>query len=289
MSTINNLQDISIDKIETDIMSVLYANTDTKFSQYTLFNKILEDKYDGQYSSQIHSNFKTRFLLVLRNLMSKYDDIKVTKDNEVYWVVCVSESIGNTTYTKPVKFVRWDKEIKKPISLDSNDFAQMYNYLYEFNQTDFVNWSDPWNGNTIYHELVIFQNKSLIEKLLLDGKFNFVVKNNHGKTPLEVSKNTEISNLLGVHLILELNRITDRIKFIEEHNKREFNNYETKVKMFESRIKTFDSIEYKNKIIYNSSIKDILIVKSKKYYDNYKLYILSAFICFAALKIFYSI
>ena len=63
MNTIN-FQDIPIDKVETDIMSVLYANQDTKFSQYALFDKVLEDKYEGYYPTQIHPNFKSRFFLI---------------------------------------------------------------------------------------------------------------------------------------------------------------------------------------------------------------------------------
>ena len=35
----SDLNDISIDKIETDVMSVLYANMDMIFTQYTLFNR----------------------------------------------------------------------------------------------------------------------------------------------------------------------------------------------------------------------------------------------------------
>jgi hypothetical protein len=189
MYTITNLQDVQIDKIETDIMSVLYANMDIKFSQYALFNKVLEDKYDSQYYGQIHSNFKSRFLLVIRNLMSSYSDIKVSKDNGVYYIVCLSES------EKPIEFIKWDEPIKHPVSLDNTDYAQMYNYIYDTNQKDFINWSDPWDGNTIFHELVLSQNKNLIEKLLLQDEFNFNVKNTHGKTPIEMPSTQEIINI----------------------------------------------------------------------------------------------
>jgi hypothetical protein len=275
MSTITNLQDIPIDKIETDIMSVLYANMDKKFSQYTLFNKVLEDKYDGQYSSQIHSNFKSRFLLVLRNLMSKYDDIKVSKENGIFWVVCLSVSETD----KPIEFTKWDNPIKQPVQLDTTDYAHMYNYVYDHNPNDFINWSDPWDGNTIFHELVLTQNKTLLEKLLLQNQFNFLVKNTHGKTPLEMPTSQEIYELLSMNLLQKVILMNERVKSLEEQNKTEFDKYEARVKYLESP-------DYKNKILLETDIKDIVFTKSSKFYQNYRLYIFSGLICLIAIRYF---
>lgn len=277
MNTVTNLQDISIDKIETDIMSVLYANMDLKFSQYALFNKVLEDKYDGQYSSQIHSNFKSRFLLVLRNLMSKYDDIKISKDNGVYYVVC--QSVSESELEKPIKFERWDKPIKQPVSLDTTDYAYMYNYVYDNNPTDFTNWIDPWNGNTIFHELVLSQNKYLIEKLLLQGQFNFLVKNNHGKSPIEMPTSQEIIDLLSINLLQKCILMKDEIKSLEEQKK-------TEVDRCETRIKFLESDQYKNIVISDAKIKDIIMTKSSNFYQNYRMYIFSALICLIAIRYF---
>lgn len=274
MSSITNLEDIQIDKIETDIMSVLYANMDVKFSQFTLFNKVLEDKYDGQFSSQIHPNFKSRFLLVLRNLMEKYDDIKVSREKEVYWVVCVSES------EKPIEFTnfnRWEKPIKKEIPLETKDYANMYDYIWDNNLSGHINWTDPWDGNTIYHELVFFQNKNLIEKLLLQDQFNFFVKNSNGKTPIELSTNQEITNLL-IKSLLEKNIISnEKLKLIEDKNKVELNKCET-------RINYLESSEYKNKIVNEITLQEFITSKTKKFYQNYRLYILSSIVCLVALK-----
>lgn len=286
MNKISNLQDISIDKIETDIMSVLYANLDIKFSQYTLFNKVLEDKYDGQYSSQIHSNFKTRFLLVLRNLMSKYDDIVITKNNNIYWIMCVSESgsISNQDFSDDISNSKSinlqhnvDKNITQQVSLNLVDFAQMHNYIYETNLTDFVNWLDPLDGNTIYHELVIYQNKYLIEKLLLEDKFNFMVLNSYGISPLEMSTNLDISKLLSAHLIQKMILLYEKTEMLK-------NNIETNSKNYELKIKYFESLEYKNKIINEINIIDIIIVKLNNFYEKYNLHIVSGLICVIAIK-----
>lgn len=272
MNTVTNLQDISIDKIETDIMSVLYANMDIKFSQYTLFNKVLEDKYEGQYSSQIHSNFKSKFLLVLRNLMSKYDDIKVSKDNGIFWIVCLStsESEKPTELEKTVEFKRWEKFIKQPISLDKTDYAHMYNYIYDTNPTDFINWCDPWDGNTIFHELVLSQNKYLIEKLLLQDQFNFTIKNYHGLTPIEISTDTEITNMMLTKLLEKLEAMTKEIKILSNENA--------------EKIKYLESDEHANKIISKTSIRDIILLKSSNFYYNYRMHIFSASVCLIAIK-----
>lgn len=301
MSTITNLQDVPIDKIETNIMSVLYANMDIKFSQYTLFNKVLEDKYDGQYSSQIHSNFKSRFLLVLRNLMSKYDDIKVSKDNGVFLVVCVSEpelltkqenknenknesknETKNETKQEnvsinPIEFQTWTNPIKNPVELDTTDYANMYNYVYDNNQIDFMNWSDPWDGNTIFHELVLSQNKHLIEKLLLQNQFNYLVKNTHGKTPMEIPTSQEITYMLSKNLLEKIIFMNDELKILKEETITEFNKYEKKVKYLESN-------EYKNKIIVDTNIKNIVVTKSSTFYQNYRLYILSSIVCSIVIR-----
>ena len=50
----------------------------------------MEDKYEGQYTNSIHPNFKSKFLLIIRTLMSKYDDIVVEKKNSMYYIVCLS-------------------------------------------------------------------------------------------------------------------------------------------------------------------------------------------------------
>ena len=57
----SNLSNISYDKIENDIMIVLYSNIDTIFTQYSLFNKLISDKYDLKNSVSIHPNFKSKF------------------------------------------------------------------------------------------------------------------------------------------------------------------------------------------------------------------------------------
>ena len=276
MNTITNLQDVPIDKIETDIMSVLYANMDTKFSQFALFNKVLEDKYDGQFSSQIHPNFKSRFLLVLKNLMSKYDDIKVKKENEIYNVMCLSDS-SNT-----IEIKNYQNKAKQPVSLDQTDYANMFTFIYDNNPSEFVTWTDPLDSNSIYHELVLSQNKYLIEKLLAQNEFNFLVKNAEGKTPIELATSQEITNLMSIHLLQKVITLTETNKLLEETNKTNSNDYENTIKFLKSDDNT-------NKIIVNTPLKNIIGKKISVFFKKHQMNILSKLLVICLVIMVYSV
>lgn len=279
MSNKTNLENVSFDEIETNIMSVLYANIDMNFSQYALFNKVLKDKYDGQYSSQIHPNFKSKFLLVLRNLMSKYDDIKVSRNNGIYSVICVSlpESFS---FGKIDNFKNWKYVGTSAIDLDLNDYATMYDYIYENNLTDYLNWSDPWDGNSIFHELVLAENKTQIKKLIEQDQFNYFTKNKHGQTPIELAITQEISNLLMSGLVQKFILLTEKFNSEKEQNKLE-------IKRLEDKINYLESPTFTNKIIINTSLLNFVLIKSENFYQNNRLFVLASFVCFLAIKYFF--
>ena len=48
---------ITPDEIRTKIMCILYSDLDTKFTLNTLFNKLLENKYDKYNSSKVQGKF----------------------------------------------------------------------------------------------------------------------------------------------------------------------------------------------------------------------------------------
>ena len=80
----------STDDIETKIMSILYAHIDKRFSQFALFSKLINDKFPEFADKPIHPSIKAKFLLVLRTLASRYDDIIVTKEHNMFYVVCLT-------------------------------------------------------------------------------------------------------------------------------------------------------------------------------------------------------
>lgn len=269
-----NLNEISIDKIETDIMSVLYANMDTKFSQYTLFNKLLEDKYEGQYTNSIHPNFKSKFLLIFRTLMSKYDDIVVEKKDGMYYIVCLSSK--EDIEEKPL----YMEQIIKPIQLEMSDISGMYDYIYDNDLNEYKNWSDPFDGNSIFHELVLNNNIKQTLRLIEENKFNFEIKNNQNKTPIDLINSQEMGNLIITEFVKKITLLTDK------YNK-EKDNVESLVNDFNKKIDYYESEEYKNKIILNTQLYDFMMEKTRKYHFTVKMYLFSFIICYIAIRMIF--
>lgn len=266
MST--NLEDITFDKLETDIMSVLYTNMDIEFSQYNLFTKLLNDKYDGQYS-YIHPSFKSKFLLILRNLMSKYDDIQVTKEaNDTYFVVCTSESNAHITI---IKNSYTDDLLKK------SDWSETYDYIYDNNMEEYINFVDPFEANTIYHNLVLCQNIKQIQRLIDTDSFNYFIKNKNGKTPIELSESQQITSILSIGLINKYLIVTERLNLQHNSNIEKIAKYDVKVSYLESK-------EYRKSIIEDTNILNILFVKLYKTYTDNKIVIFIIFILLFLLK-----
>jgi hypothetical protein len=229
----SDLSDITFDDIETKIMSLLYANTDVSFSQYSLFNKLIEDKFDIKPTTIINQSFKAKFIIVLRNLMSKYDDIKITKDNNVYNVICISDKNDTSRNTKSY-----------PSTEVSINFPDVSDYIIDNNLDDEFRYIDPFEGNTIFHDLVISKNVDKINRLINENKFDFLAKNKFNLTPVEISQDPRVSVLILSKLcekliidntylkkdIVELNKrivvVDDKVeKFIKESKSSGFSNY----------------------------------------------------------------
>jgi len=274
----SNLNDISMDKIETDLMSVLYANMDYTFTQYSLFNKLLNDKYDitNTNSAFISSNFKSKFLLILRNLMSKYDDIKITRDDTIFNIVCLSSPDA-----KPIKFTNSLKDTKSNnVQLDENDISGMYDYIWENNPNEYYNWNDPFDGNSIFHELVLNNNTKQIERLIGENLFDYSITNNHKQTPVDLIKTPQVAKILTLGLIKNLTLTKEKLITEKE-------NVNMLVKNFNDKINFYESDEYKNKIINETKLFDILFIKTKKYHFAVKMYLISSIICYLSIKLFF--
>ena len=248
-----DLIDTSIDNIETNIMSILYSNIDIKFSQFSLFNKLLNDKYDISSSNFIHPNFKAKYLLVLRNLMSKYDDIVITKENKNYYILCASDKEKADKCAEYVLNMNDMNDIEINVSkyIVDNDIEKEFKYV------------DPYDGNTIYHDLVLSNNVDTIEKMIKDDIFNYFVFNKKNKTPLELSNNPLMTNIIVMGIYNKILKENERYNNISS----QFNYSLSK----EARVKTIE----------NSSIIDIIKIKLKQNYNILKslflLYILYNF------------
>lgn len=271
-----NLSEISIDEIETGVMSILYANIDKKFTQYTLFNKLLEDKYDGQYTNVVHSNFKSKFLLVMRTIGSKYDDIIVEKKDGICYIVCQSSK-------KDMKENHLYMEyIAKPVEFEKSDIANMFDYIYDNNMIEHMNWTelDLIDGNSIYHELVLNNNDRLVKKLLDENKFNFEIKNNKNQTPMDLINSQSMSKLI-------IDEFAKKIIVLREKYNIEKYNVEQLVVNYHNKICQYETEEYKNKIISETSLYDIIEKKTNKYYYVIKAYLFSIIVCYLAMRIIF--
>lgn len=283
----SNINDISIDKIETDIMSVLYANMDYTFTQYSLFNKLLIDKYDfsNKYlfrKNLIHQNFKSKFLLIIRNLVSKYDNIKITKENSIYNIVCLSSqnvipiqftnSLENNKINEPYEPNELNEsnkpnELNELNELNEHDISMMYDYLYENNPNDYLTWSDQIDGNSIFHELVLNNNQKQIERLINENTFNYTIKNNYNQTPIDFIKTPQIAKILTIGLVKKLNSTKE--KLIQEKE-----NIDIIINNFNNKMTFYESDKYKNEIIDNTDFYDIILIKIKKY-NIVKMYLMA--------------
>ena len=201
-----DLLEISIDDIETNIMSILYSNIDVKFSQFSLFNKLVVDKFDMEHNSFIHPNFKAKYLLVLRNLMSKYDDIIITKENKKYFIVCVSNK------EKTEKYEEYD------INIDNRDIEiNLSKYIIEHDIINEFNYIDPYDGNTIYHDLVLSNDCEIVRKMIKDEKFDYFVFNKKNLTPIELSTNSLMTNIIILGIYDKMLNNNKKYKSIEKY------------------------------------------------------------------------
>ena len=262
----SNLSNISYDKIENDIMIVLYANIDTIFTQYSLFNKLISDKYDLKNSVSIHPNFKSKFLLVMINLMARYKDIHIFKDNGMYNIVCVSDnnvkienlskfknptnssnSTNSTNSSNSSNSSNSTNSQDSIVDFGSNEILLMQDLIFELSPNEYMNWSEPSDANTIFHELILNNNTKHIERLINDNKFNFSVVNKHNQTPIDLINSPIMNKTIIMCLQKNLTKEKENSDYLTQNIISMKNDYE--------------STKYKNKIIINTNIFSIILTK----------------------------
>lgn len=273
----------SVDNIETKLMSVLYAHIDTCFNQFALFDKLIKDKFPENYNTTINPVIKAKFLLVLRNLASRYDDIKVEKINNIYSVTCLSDkdnlanvknyiaetktqlNTGSTTTsntTSAVNNTTLLDNTSPSIQINSDlglDYSDLVNYIIDNNLSDDISYVDPFDGNTIFHDLVAVNNIEKIKILVENSKFDYFVKNKHGLTPIELTKNPETIMCLSVGLANKYVKDTTEFKLKAETDK-------SKILALESRLAIYESANYKDELMIKTNINYVIWVKL---YDSY--------------------
>lgn len=276
----SNFSEISIEKIETDIMSVLYANLDMEFTQYTLFNKLLNDKYSDQYENitgtTTNSNFKSKFLLILRNLMLKYDDIKITKKDRIYSIVCKSSHDSPSQIYNNIDEIS-SKHNENNFSLKKSDTNAMYDYIFENNMKEYMD-ADPFEGNSVFHELIMFDNIEYTAKLINEGKFNFEINNDQNQRPIDMINSLEMSKII-------ISGLEKKITQIEKKHEQEMCDIDSSLGQLNDILSHYESTDYKNLIICSTSIFKFFAIKTKKYHF-VKTYFISIILYYMMLRFF---
>lgn len=265
----------SIDNIETKIMSILYSNIDQKFSQFALFDKLIKDKYSELYNTTINPAIKAKFLLVIRNLVSRFDDILVTKENNIYSVVCLSNKDKIDSVKNYIQEQTGTQTVNPNTTQTSStiplDYMDLLDYIVDNDLKEDIDYVDPFDGNTIYHDLIITSNINKIKKLIEVNKFNFFVKNKHNQTPIELTKDQTVSNLLVFGM---MKKYSDDIQILNE----KIINYQNTIQTLETKVTKYESKEYINDLIIKTNIFEIIWIKLLQIFKNNKSIFISLII-----------
>jgi len=181
----SDLSNISLNEIENTIMLVLVGNDGIVFTQYQLFDKVI-DKLEIKINC-IHNSFKSKFLIVLRNLMSSYDDVKIYRENNIYKAVYATDNSTMNSYSSSTD----DTFIPDPFTI--ND---LNSYIIDNDMFEQFTYVDQSSGNTIYHDIVTNNNYLQIKKLIDTNKFNYNIKNLNDKTPIDYINDQRVTNIM---------------------------------------------------------------------------------------------
>lgn len=198
----SNLSKMSYDDIESKIMKYLYSNTNTRFNQYSLYNKLLDDMEVKTVLSDTR-DFKRKFIDILRNLDCKYNDLTITKNNNNI-IIILNKEIDTKNY-EDINYTSYN---------DNKEF-DYYDFIFDNHIEESLSIKDK-NENSIYHDLVMSSNVNLIKKLINKNKFNYEVKNNNNETPIDLCQNNEIYRILLKKHFKEINNRIEKLEIIEK-------------------------------------------------------------------------
>lgn len=203
-------------KLESDIMKVLTKNAGLFLSQYTIYDKILND-YDIKDPVE-KDNFKFRFLAVLRQMSNLFEGISIMKKEDV---IFVGFDVKNDKNDYDYEYSTLNEEIKKNGEMPPE--IAVINFIIDENMINYINRKD-YKGNNIFHNLIIVNDIDRIKKcfsLLLSKKdINHLLFsiNNEGLTPINYIQNFEISNFFMAHILYDLKEKENTIDLLIEEN-----------------------------------------------------------------------
>jgi hypothetical protein len=232
----SNLADISYQKIEDSIMKVLITNEGSYFANNKLYSQVLNVL--DLNTTFVDKIFKYKFMLVLKSLESKYDDIVYDSKKETI-------IYGKQTSTKPIiETSTYNYTLPTPLELAA--------YIIDNNLSEY-------KQKTINHELVSGNYCMHVQRLVDNDEINYLLKDNEQHTVITRINSINMSNIFLEKLykkmeLLEGINIDINMK-LEENNKiiksqkDKIIDYEIRIDMLEKDIlKFYDNT--KNTIVY---------------------------------------
>jgi hypothetical protein len=239
---------ITLNEIENKIVLILMAAPNVIYTQYTLYDRLIE-KFDvKEYKADV--GFKAKYFLVLNNLDKKYDNIKVQNVNNRYILSYedndVPNVVSNTSDVQQKESII-DTMNNLPDNNEMCDSSYLANFIITNNLKDHYNYVDGKTGNTILHEVLALNNVENVKNILKEN-LNVLALNKKLESPFEKITSIQVSNVV----LLELFKINQQNKILLD----ECNNIIIKHSI------TIDML--------NDKIKKISIENTKKYsYFNY--------------------
>ena len=177
-------------KLENDIMKILTRNSDKFLSQYKIYDDLLEDlDIKDPYEKE---QLKIRFIIVLKQLSSIYNNISVSSKNKIMYAKFCIDSLREETVEESTKSQNENEEMPNELSvvqfIIDNKLIQFYS------KKDF-------EGNTILHTLVKYSDFNRVEEIMNYENISFFDKNKAEITPMDLITDIRISNLLIKNLM----------------------------------------------------------------------------------------
>jgi len=217
---------ITLNEIENKVVLILMASPNVIYSQYTLYDKLLEKFDNKDYLAD--KGFKAKYMLVLNNLDKSYDSIKVQNVNGKY-ILCYEDINEEKPKQNEEEFINeYLNNVTEPEDEMSNSVF-ILDFIINNKLEDHYDYTDLKTGNTILHEVL---SKSNIENIknVLKYKSNLLELNKNLETPIEKINSLVVSNLIIVELIKKINKCEESINTLAKEN---INNIVNKYSIFD--------------------------------------------------------
>ncbi len=198
-----------IEFIEQEIFIAITGDPERVFSQFELFDSLMKIKKIKDPMER--ENFKFHFALVLRSMPTKYDNVLTQIKNNVYYI-CFS--VKNEPFTidesKHVNFISSKSE-----TTEYNDMPRetaVIEFVVDEGVDKYILGTD-YLGNTIVHYLATFSDTKRLKKLIETKKIDyswFFRNNKEGKSPLDMTVDNSIHNMLIQHLFEEKEKAEEK-------------------------------------------------------------------------------